>query len=186
MFNALNTIRALIRKSPDQARERVADLADLYRYLLSHPADATVEQEVAHALAYLHIEQSRLGADRVTLHANVSKDVASVQLPALTLQPLVENAIRHGVGRHERGRVEILAERQQGAVVLRVEEQHEGTPQPPPKGHGVALENLRKRMEHRFGSDAKLALEIANNRSCATLRIPIVNDTSAATSPEQR
>lgn len=172
LFNALNTIRALIRKSPDQARERTADLADLYRYLLSHPADATVQQEVDHAMAYLHIEQSRLGTDRLSLSATVSDDIAEVQIPALTLQPLVENAIRHGVGRHRRGEITIDAGLRDDVLALRVLEKHEGDAQAPQKGHGVALGNLRKRLAHRFGPDATLKLDVDDSGSAAVIRIP--------------
>lgn len=182
LFNALNTIRALIRISPEQARERVADLADLYRYVLSHPSDATIEQEVAHALAYLHIEQSRLGNARLHLSANVQSEVADIHIPALTLQPLAENAVRHGVGRHERGSISIKAQRvnDQDGVELCVEQSHEGLAQPSQQGHGVGLENLRKRMRHRFGERARLDLDVFEGGSRATLRIP---DTTAATRP---
>ncbi len=172
LFNALNTIRALIRKSPDQARERVADLADLYRYLLSHPTDATVAQEVAHAMAYLKIEQSRLGSDRLELADHVTDDASELQLPALTLQPLVENAIRHGVGRFARGRIEVSAERAGDTLLLRVDESHEGKAQPTQRGHGVALDNLRKRLAHRFERRAELTLDVNAHGSRVLIRIP--------------
>jgi hypothetical protein len=75
LFNALNTLRATIRRDPEQARALVSDLADLYRYLLHHPHDASVMNEVDHACAYLAIEKARLGNERLAVSTSVDESV---------------------------------------------------------------------------------------------------------------
>ena len=97
LFNALNTLRATIRRDPEQARTLVSDLADLYRYLLHHPHDASLMNEVEHACAYLAIERARLGDERLAVQTSIDDSVRDTRVPALLLQPLVENAVNHGI-----------------------------------------------------------------------------------------
>jgi len=98
LFNALNVLRATIRLDPMRARELVSHLADLYRYLLSHPEDAPLRDEVNHARSYLEIESARLGDGRLHVEVALPHEVEGVRVPALLLQPLVENAVKHGIG----------------------------------------------------------------------------------------
>ncbi len=180
LFNALNALRATIRKDPMRARELVSDLADLYRYLLNHPEDATLREEVSHAESYLAIERARLGDGRISVHVDVDPEVEHDTMPALLLQPLVENAVRHGVAAHTgTGRVEIRATAAGEAldIVQVVVEDHSdgerrGAPEFDGKGSGIALETLRKRLAHRYGPDASLTLEVEDAGARATLRLP--------------
>ncbi len=174
LFNALNTLRATIRVNPDRARSLVDDLADLYRYLLSHPEDATLKEEYDHAHAYLAIEQARLGADRITVEMHLPDALAGVVVPALLLQPLVENAVRHGVAAHEGpGRVRVSARMEEGRVRVEVDNLHGG-----PRysgdttGNGIGLETLRRRLTRRFGPGAGPHLEAIESGMRAWLELP--------------
>lgn len=176
LFNALTAIRATIRRDPDAARELVSDLADLYRYLLSHPEDAPLRAEVEHASAYLAIERARLGAGRVSVEVDLPAELESLQVPALLLQPLVENAVRHGIARRSGpGRIRIAARRELRDLVIEVEDEAEGAGVPPnERGAGIALATLRERLERRFGADrAAIDLAIHERGARASVRIPI-------------
>jgi LytS/YehU family sensor histidine kinase len=187
LFNALNALRSLIRTDPSRARELVSDLADLYRYLLSHPNEATVRDEVQHAVAYLAIERARLGPDRLDVRAEVAPDAADAVVPALLLQPLVENAVKHGVGAHDGpGRVEIRARTEAGAVVLEVENLSTGTrvrsdegPAGTTPGAGIALATLRERLAKQHGARAELTLLVSSHGAVARIRLPLLEGTPA-------
>ncbi len=184
LFNALTAIRATIRKDPERARELVADLADLYRYLLSHPDDAPLKAEVAHAQSYVAIERARLGEERLRLEVEVPEMLASCPIPSLSLQPLVENAIRHGVARRDgAGVVSLRASRDGNALVLEVVDRTDGAPVPAEsteRGSGIALKTLRERLLRRFGPDATLVLDVSEGGATATMRLPIASDAAAS------
>ena len=100
LFNSLNVLRATIRIDPMRARELVSHLADLYRYLLSHPGDAPLRAEVNHARSYLEIEAARLGDDRLQRRGRARSAAWRIAwCPRCCLQPLVENAVKHGIGK---------------------------------------------------------------------------------------
>ena len=81
------------------ARELVADIADLYRYLLHHTDDAPLAAEVSHATSYLMIERARLGGSRLRVETDIPAELAVLRVPSLLLQPLVENAVKHGIAK---------------------------------------------------------------------------------------
>ncbi|MBC7171075.1 MAG: histidine kinase, partial [Polyangiaceae bacterium] len=174
LFNALNALRATIRTDPMLARELVADLADLYRYLLHHPDDAPLSDEVSHACAYLGIERARLGPARLKVRSEVDADVASLRVPALLLQPLVENAVKHGIAPREAGGEVILRARADDAhLIIEVEDRgHGAVLGPPERGSGIALETLRRQLAHRFGNAASLALSKTEAGTLATVTLP--------------
>jgi len=177
LFNALNALRATIRRDPPRARELVNDLSDLYRYLLSHPDDATVREEVSHAESYLAIERARLGDARLTVHTEIAPEVEHDAVPALLLQPLVENAVRHGVGAHTgNGEVIVTANAEEDVLVVTVVDRAEGERRPVAEaGSGIALETLRKRLAQRYEGDASLELEVSDEGATAVVRLPRVN-----------
>ena len=175
LFNALNALRATIRKDPVRARELVSDLADLYRYLLSHPDEASLEGEIGHAQAYLAIERARLGDGRLSVSVDVPEALLSLPVPPLLLQPLVENAIKHGVARRDGpGKVIVRAGMEEdGTLWIEVEDAGSGGPVPPlEEGSGIALDTLRKRLTGRYGAAASLELTPTENGMCARVQLP--------------
>ncbi len=175
LFNALNALRATIRTDPMGARELVADLADLYRYLLHHPDDAPLSSEVSHACAYLGIERARLGSARLNVRTEVDPEVADARVPALLLQPLVENAVKHGIAPRAGGGDVILRAHADGpSLVVEVEDRGSGEVLGPPEhGAGIALETLRLQLAHRFGEAASLTLSKGEAGTTATVSLPI-------------
>ena len=174
LFNALNTLRATIRTNPMLARELVNDLSDLYRYLLTHPDDASLGNELSHACAYLAIEKARLGEGRLRVESDVPEALRSARVPALLLQPLVENAVKHGVGtRDGTGTVRIEARRDGESLVVDVIDCTEGEPLGrAAAGSGIALKTLRERLTKSFDDQASLELTPVERGTCARVRLP--------------
>ncbi len=175
LFNALNTLRAAIRVNPARARELVSDLSDLYRYILTHPDRATVRAEVDHAMAYLAVEQARLGDERLRFRANVDPALEAVEVPALLLQPLVENAVKHGVSaKTGNGEIEVLVRREGDTLVLLVRDRADGEDVgPPDPGTGTALATLRERLAREFDGQATLQLRPSEDGMDAVVQMPI-------------
>ncbi|MGB0680801.1 MAG: sensor histidine kinase, partial [Polyangiales bacterium] len=176
LFNALNTLRATIRRDPRRARDLVLDLADLYRYLLRQPEDATLADEVAHARHYLEVERARLGDGRLQIRTEIPAALAPLRVPAFLLQPLVENAVRHGIARRAGGgEVCICASRGAAkALCISVEDRSPGpirfASEP---GHGIALDTLRQRLYKRFGAHASLTLYATETGMRAVVRLDL-------------
>ncbi|MFO0715002.1 MAG: histidine kinase [Sandaracinus sp.] len=177
LFNALTAIRASIRRDPDRARELVTDLADLYRYLLSHPDEAPLAKEVEHASSYLAIERARLGEERLRVEVEVPESLSNEKVPALLLQPLVENAVKHGIARRAGpGVVRICALlADEDRLTLEVIDECSGAPVPAPErddGAGIALRTLRERLARAYRGRASLTLSIQESGAVARVSLP--------------
>ncbi len=174
LFNALNTLRATIRRDPEQARALVSDLADLYRYLLQNPHDASVMNEVEHACAYLAIERARLGDERLAVQTSVDASVRDARVPALLLQPIVENAVKHGITpKQGLGKITIRASDLGERLRIEVEDEAEGPSQgPSTKGTGLALQTLRKRLDQQYDGAANLRLASLERGTLVTVELP--------------
>ena len=174
LFNALNTLRATIRRDPEQARALVSDLADLYRYLLHHPHDASVMNEVEHACAYLAIERARLGDERLAVQTSIDESVRDARVPALLLQPIVENAVKHGITpKQGLGRITIRASEVGGLLRIEVEDEADGPYRgSPTKGSGLALQTLTKRLDQQYGGQASLQLSSKERGTLVTVELP--------------
>ena len=145
LFNTLNSAVALVREDPARAEAVLEDLADLFRHALADPGEAvTLSEEVALARRYLDIEQVRFG-ERLQVEWSIDPHAGSAKVPPLVLQPLVENAVKHGVEPSAEGaRVRITTERRSGTVVVKVTNTvPAGQGQP---GQGVAQDNVRDRL----------------------------------------
>ena len=147
LFNALNAALALVRADPARAETVLEDLAQLFRAALTDSgASVTLEEEIDLARRYLAIEQVRYGP-RLQLQWQISADprVAAARVPPLVLQPLVENAVRHGIEPAlGGGQVTVQASMQRGQVVVVVSNTVGSEPGTP--GHGMALHNVRERL----------------------------------------
>lgn len=180
LFNALNALRATIRKNPDRAREMVSDLASLYRYVLSHNEHATLKEEIDHANAYLAVEKIRLGDDKLHVRAHVPTELYGCKVLPLFLQPLVENAVKHGVGTHDGpGTVTVSATLQDQDLVIEVQDQSVGAKQYSIQGAGIALVTLRERLKRRYGSRASLELVRTDDGARSILRFPVLSKETA-------
>jgi hypothetical protein len=179
LFNAMNAVVTLIGRDAAQAREMLVRIADLLRATLTagDAQETTLARELELTARYLEIEQVRF-ADRLTVQWRVDPGLGEWRVPAFALQPLVENALRHGLSqRRAPGAVEISAREADGTLELRVG--NDGPDGPiergaaPQNGAGIALKNLRARLERLYGADA--ALELAPRAAGgmdAIVRIP--------------
>lgn len=145
LFNTLNSAIALVRAEPAKAEAMLEDLSDLFRHALVDQGDSvTLSQEIMLAARYLAIEQVRFG-DRLQVQWTLDPAAGQARLPPLLLQPLVENAVQHGVEpSHEGAQVRITTQRRGARVVVKVTNT---VPAGPGRsGHGVALNNVRDRL----------------------------------------
>jgi two-component system sensor histidine kinase AlgZ len=145
LFNTLNSAIALVREDPARAETLLEDLSDLFRHALAEQAESvTLSEEVALARRYLGIEQVRFG-ERLRVEWALDPLAGDAKVPPLVLQPLVENAVRHGVEPSASGaQVRISTQRRGGVVVVKVTNTvPAGQGQ---RGHGVAQDNVRDRL----------------------------------------
>jgi two-component system sensor histidine kinase AlgZ len=145
LFNTLNTALSLVRLNPAQAEDVLEDLAELFRVALTDMSEAvTLAEEVELARRYLAIEQIRFGS-RLEVIWELSADAGAARVPPLLLQPLVENAVRHGVEPSaEGGVVRIRTRARLGRVQISIANTVPDAPSNP--GHGMALHNVRERL----------------------------------------
>ena len=155
LFNALNTISAFTESNPSLARRLMAQLGDLLRASLTHAATplVTLGEELTFLDDYIQIESARFeGRLRVSVDAN--DELLSAKVPSFLLQPLVENAIRHGVGpRLSGGHVDVRATARDGGVTLSVNDDGVGLPTGWTfrDNAGVGVRNVSARLEHLYG-----------------------------------
>jgi signal transduction histidine kinase len=155
LFNALNTISAFTESSPQTARRLMAQLGDLLRESLRHAARplVTLSEELTFLDDFLGIESARFEG-RLHVSVQADDDALSVLVPSFLLQPLVENAIRHGVGpRLSGGRIEVTATGDRAAIRIRVRDDGVGLPSgwAFERDAGVGLRNVASRLEHLYG-----------------------------------
>jgi two-component system sensor histidine kinase AlgZ len=172
LYNSMNTIAALTRSDPALAEEAVQDLADLFRANLSEKRSLiSLKEELEAARIYQRIEQLRMG-DRLRVRWDVQDLPMRALIPALTVQPLLENAIGHGV-EHLDGGGEVIVEGRSadGIVELRVRNplppQHAARP-----GHGIALDNIRERLTLLYGAKAQVTAGPEGDEFVVQLRFP--------------
>lgn len=145
LFNTLNTAIALVRAEPAKAETMLEDLSDLFRHALVEPGQSvTLNEEITLAQRYLAIEQVRFGS-RLRLEWSLDPAAGQARLPPLLLQPLVENAVKHGVEPSTEGaEVKISTQRRGSTVVIKVTNTVPGGQGR--RGHGLALDNVRDRL----------------------------------------
>ncbi|HEV7499815.1 MAG TPA: histidine kinase, partial [Vicinamibacteria bacterium] len=173
LFNSLNSISALVSADPVRAREMCVLLAEFFRKTLTlgEKSAVTVEEELTVARTYLAIEALRLGA-RLCVEEGVDEAARSCRLPPLLLQPLVENAIRHGIATCPEGGVLRIEARTDGQR-LRISVENPFDPDAPPRpGAGVGLTNVRRRLLAGYGDRSRLDAERAADRFRVAISMP--------------
>ena len=190
LFNALNAIAGLIEKQPAKAEETVERLAEVFRYTLRRSESEWVRlgDEMDFIQAYLEIEQARFG-ERLHVSIEVAQEVADARIPAMIVQTLVENAIKHGVASiRGPGFVEIRAFRSDSGLVIEILDNGPGFEETDPlqtaqseKSTGYGLRNVRERLDGYFEQGASLDLGREGNMTVVRIQIPISPAAGAVT-----
>jgi two-component system LytT family sensor kinase len=181
LFNALNTLYGTIDRGSRDARRMVINLAEIFRYFLrGHQAVIPLSEELRIVEAYLEIEALRLG-DRLETELAVSDSVRSALIPILSIQPLVENAVKHGVApKQGPGRVCVRAEKVPDGLRVTIEDTgigFERSQTRPQDGMGLGLENVRRRLSLCHGPSAKLQIQSNNAGTAVSFLIPDASPT---------
>ena len=176
LFNSMNTIASLIRQLPEEAEKAVEDLSDLFRASLREQNDHSLGEELELTRSYLNIEALRLG-ERLSVDWEIDNSLKDTEIPALSLQPLAENAIYHGIEqRMGGGSIKISAQRQGSLLLLSV-----SNPRPPAtskgkhQGNQTAQQNIRRRLKLVYGEGAEFVTNETKTDYTVTLKIPLSN-----------
>jgi len=173
LFNSLNSISALTSIDPVRARDMCVLLGDFLRLTLGlgEKTSVRLSEELELLQKYMAIEKVRFGA-RLTMHEEIQEESKACLLPPLLLQPLVENAVKHGIaGLPEGGDVRLAVQRQNGRLAILVENSWD--PEAPPRRlGGLGLKNVQQRLEARYGKDANFRVNTEGERFQVTLSIP--------------
>jgi len=161
-FNALNSVVALIHRDPAAAEELIEDLADLFRHSFKPSRDfIALGEELSLVETYLKVEKVRLG-DKLQFDKIVTPEALTVRIPALTVQPLVENAVKHGIGNlPEGGRITLSAAVKDGRLNIEIADTGAGLPAAPlPQlfTRGVGLSNINERLSALYGAQSRLRI----------------------------
>jgi len=165
LFNALNTISAVIRRDPPKARELIQHLSQFFRSNLKQDIETvTLKEELAHVNAYLTIEKARF-TDRLEVTIDINEALLTRKVPTFTLQPLVENAIKHGISNLlEGGKIHIYSQISQTGSKIIVED-NAGSYTPPADDHvGLGMQIVDKRLSNKFGRTSALNIEVEPNQ----------------------
>jgi len=171
LFNALNTISAIIRKDADRARELLLHLSNFFRKNLKRSGDlATLAEELDHVNSYLKIEMARF-EDRLTIERDIDPQLLNLKIPTFTLQPIIENAVKHGISTMlEPGVVRLRAQRRNGQVVVEIED-NAGTYCERIKRGGLGMKIVNQRIKNLCGQEFGTQVACEPNQST---RITIV------------
>jgi LytS/YehU family sensor histidine kinase len=175
LFNTLHMISALVRHDPKRAEQLIARLSDLLREMLDNGerVEVSLAEELAFLEKYIEIQEARFGP-RLQVHFEIAPSVRSARVPRLVLQPLLENAIRHGIARRsEPGTVVIGAAIADGLLVMTVRDDGVGVPQSGPAREGVGLSSTRARLLQLYGSASRFTIAPADGGgTLCTIHIP--------------
>lgn len=171
LFNTLNTAIALVRDDPGRAEAVLEDLSELFRHALAETGESvTLGEEVDLARRYLDIEQIRFG-DRLRVQWDIDPAAQGARVPALCLQPLVENSVRHGVEPSPEGaQVKISTQRRGGTVVIKISNTvpaGQGR-----TGHGVAQANVRERLQLQYDLQAVFHAALHDGTYLVRIEVP--------------
>jgi len=173
LFNSMNTIASLTHDQPDLAEQAIENLSDLFRASLAAESSISLQQELELTRSYIDLEALRLG-DRLEVQWKLPALEPVLSLPALTLQPLVENAIYHGIEPLPNGgTIELVIEDKDSAIVISISnpvvtlQQSHGR-----KGNQMAVDNIKERLALAFDGAASMELSETESRYTIKLTIP--------------
>ncbi|UCC44629.1 MAG: histidine kinase [Candidatus Zixiibacteriota bacterium] len=177
LFNSLNAVTALIHSDPEAADRMVTRLSELLRVAIdsAEVPEVTLREEIEFVRTYLDIQKTRFG-DRLRVQLDIAEECLDAMVPNLMLQPLVENAVIHGVTpRSGSGTVSIDACRRENTLAVRVSDDGPGVPagHDPYSGNGVGLKNTNERLRQLYGESAQLKFDSNDGVGLAvTIGIP--------------
>jgi len=182
LFNALNTIISILRTDPERARDLLIHVSNFFRMNLKRTNGiATLREELAQVESYVTIEKARF-EDRLTVNMDFDEDLMDLRIPTFTLQPIVENAIKHGISNMlEPGVVNIHVYRADDTACIAIED-NAGKLCEKPDGDGLGMQIVDKRIKYLMGSSFGTSVEcVPDVMTRVTIRLPLngfVNDSS--------
>ena len=165
LFNALTTISAVTRRDPDKARALIQHLSQFFRSNLKQNIESvTLREELSHVNAYLTIEQARL-TDRLTVNIDIDPDLMDIKLPSFTLQPLIENAIKHGISTMlGAGKLEIYSKKTAKGMLIFVTDNAGTFVTTKEDTKGLGLKIVDKRLINHFNESSSLQISSIENK----------------------
>jgi two-component system LytT family sensor kinase len=188
LFNTLNAIMGMVRTGEvQQAELALSRFSDLLRAVLDDmdAQEVPLERELTYLRLYLSIEQMRF-SDRLVVRIEADPDVLDAAVPHMALQPIAENAVRHGIGcRVAGGSIDVRASRVDNRLHITIRDTGEGARAGPPAGRGLGLSNLRARLKQLHGTEGELRIECTDSGAAVEVIVPyrrLVTDTELAVS----
>ena len=183
-FNALNSVASLIAEDPPRAERLIENLAELFRHAFKPSSDIIpLEEELALVETYLEVEKSRLG-DKLRFRKFVLPEAMGIKIPALTIQPLIENAVKHGIGRSDcGGAITLSASLRDGGVSVIVADTGAGiapSEMDDLLNRGVGLSNVNSRLVRLYGQSSRLRVDSAAGQG-TTVSFSIPTNTATET-----
>ncbi|MEN6319473.1 MAG: sensor histidine kinase [Syntrophaceae bacterium] len=179
LFNSLNTIISITRNNAVRARELLIHLSNFFRKNLKRGNDlSTLEEELDQVNSYLQIEKARFD-DRLAIQIDIDPSLLKLKVPTFTLQPLIENAIKHGISSMlEQGITKILAYRKDGLAFIEIED-NAGTYNEKETNDGLGIKIVDRRLKNLFGSDFGTTVTcVPNELTRVTIKIPLEDHTA--------
>jgi len=173
LFNSMNSVNAMIIRNPEQAQKMLVALSDYLRYavLSTNRTYSCVADEMENIARYLSIEQVRFG-DRLLYEANIDPQALSAEIPSMLLQPLFENAIKHGVYESlETVRIVANITRERQYLDIEISNDFDKDGFSPKKGSGTGLKNIRERLRLMYGTSASMQTKAENGIFTVKLKI---------------
>lgn len=175
LFNSLNSISSLTITNPEKAREMVIKLSDFLRYSVSSNTKSftTLENELSNIRHYLEIEKVRFG-EKLLFNFTLEQKCANCQVPSMLLQPLFENAIKHGVYEStEQVSIDMVCKYQDDFLEITIVNDFDPTARPR-KGSGIGLKNIRERLRLLYKNDKLLRTSVDGTRFTVFLSLPVI------------
>lgn len=177
LFNSLNTIMAIIRKDADRARQLLMQLSNFFRTNLKPQSNiVTLEEELDHIGSYLEIEKARFG-ERLTVNRDIDPALLNLRIPVFTLQPLIENAIKHGIADLlDDGQIWVRVYCREDLIVIEVED-NAGAYRDPSDSHGLGMRLVDQRIKNIYGSEFGLTVHCEpQHKTLVRVELPVVGD----------
>jgi len=173
LFNAINTIIAVNRRSPDKAINLLINLSNFFRKILRRNKDiSSIKEELNHVNSYLEIEKERF-QNKLEIVTNIDKNLLDIKIPTFTFQPLVENAIRHGISKlFDNGKLEIRVFRNNGNIQIDIED-NAGSYSENKDKPGIGIQIVDKRIKNLVGNDYGVKIQCEPDiKTTATITLP--------------